>query len=98
MRLDTLNSEHNFSNGITFLLSTLISNRFLIGRTGKFAQKYMQQKWLRGASALMLGGLSTYLINITIMRTVYRNDIKDLGLDKYTELDLDADMMRNDLK
>ena len=32
------------------------------------------------------------------MRSVYLNDLKDMELDKYFELDLDADMMRNDLK
>eukprot|EP00356_Strombidium_inclinatum_P007656 CAMPEP_0170501472 /NCGR_PEP_ID=MMETSP0208-20121228/38407_1 /TAXON_ID=197538 /ORGANISM="Strombidium inclinatum, Strain S3" /LENGTH=41 /DNA_ID= /DNA_START= /DNA_END= /DNA_ORIENTATION= len=32
------------------------------------------------------------------MRTVYLNDLKDLGMDKYFELDLDGDMMKDDLK
>ena len=32
------------------------------------------------------------------MRTVYLNDLKDMAMDKYFEFDLDADMMREDLK
>ncbi len=58
----------------------------------------MQQRWLRAPCALSMGGFSAYLFNIAIMRTVYHNDLKDMQLDKYFELDLDADMMRNDLK
>ena len=45
-----------------------------------------------------MAGISTYFINISIMRQVYLNDIEGMGLNKYFELDLDADMMKNDLK
>ena len=45
-----------------------------------------------------MGGLITLGINKTIMVPVYEKDLKELGLDKYYELDLDADMMRQDLK
>ena len=58
----------------------------------------MQQKWLRAPCFLALGGLTTYLINLIIMRPVYLNDLKDMGMDKYFELDLDKEMMKNDLK
>ena len=64
----------------------------------RFNQRYMQQRFLRGPAALALAGLSTYLINITIMKQVYKNDLEEMGMHKYFELDLDADMMRNDLK
>ena len=58
----------------------------------------MQQKWLRAPCFLALGGLTTYLINLIIMRPVYLNDLKDMGMDNYFELDLDKEMMKNDLK
>ena len=58
----------------------------------------MQKRLLRTPLAALLGGLTTYAINRTIMRPVYENDLKELGLDKYYELDLDADMMRQDLR
>ena len=45
-----------------------------------------------------MGGAVTLGINRTVMRTVYEKDIIDYGMDKYYELDLDADMMRKDLK
>ena len=94
MRLEQLNSEHMMHQGITFGLTTIISNRFLLNRSGKFLSKYMQQRWLRLPCAMAMGGLSTYALNVSIMRTVYLNDLQDLGLDKYFEIDLDADMMR----
>ena len=53
---------------------------------------------MRTPCALSIGGFSAYLLNVAIMRSVYLNDLKDMELDKYFELDLDADMMRNDLK
>jgi hypothetical protein len=40
----------------------------------------------------------TFAINKTIMVPVYEKDLKELGLSKYYELDLDADMMRQDLE
>ena len=44
-----------------------------------------------------MGLVSTYAINLGIMRTIYLNDLKELQFEKYFELDLDADMMREDL-
>ena len=32
------------------------------------------------------------------MRSVYENDLHDMGMDKYFSLDLDADMMKKDLE
>ena len=58
----------------------------------------MQQRWLRAPCAIGMGSFAAYLLNLGIMRTVYLNDLKDLKLDKYFELDLDAEMMRTDLK
>lgn len=58
----------------------------------------MQKRWLRTPCACFLGGLVTLAINKTIMVPVYEKDLTELGLSKYYELDLDADMMRHDLK
>ena len=98
MRLEQLNSEHLMNQTVTFGLTSIIANRFLLNRKSKFFSKYMQQRWLRAPCALALGGLSTYLLNVAVMRTVYLNDLTDLKLNKYFELDLDADLMKNDLK
>ena len=94
MRLEQLNTEHMMYEFTTFGLLSLIKNRFLLNRKSKF----MQQRWLRAPCAMFLGGLSTYLFHITVMRTVYHNDLKEMNMDKYFDLDLDADMMRQDLK
>ena len=97
-RLEHLNSEHMASQAITFVLTSLISNRFLMNLKNKFVQKYMGQRWLRVPCTVALAGLTTYGINRVFMQQVYLNDLKELNLDKYFELDLDADMMRADLK
>ena len=74
-----------------------MSNRFLYNRKGKFSQKFMRQRWLRTPAAIVMGLTTTYAFNLGIMRQLYLNDLKDLSMDKYFELDLDADMMREDL-
>ena len=58
----------------------------------------MQKRWLRTPCACLMGGLATLAINKTIMVPVYEKDLKEIGLSKYYELDLEADMMREDLK
>ena len=58
----------------------------------------MSKRWLRTPCACVIGGMITFAINKTIMVPVYEKDLKELGLSKYYELDLDADMMRQDLK
>ena len=57
----------------------------------------MQQRWLRAPVAIAMGLTTSYALNLGIMRPLYLNDLKDLSMDKYFELDLDADMMREDL-
>ena len=53
---------------------------------------------LRWPPALLLGGAATYLANMFVFRELYLTDLKELKLvPKYTSLDLDADMMRQDL-
>ena len=57
----------------------------------------MKQRWLRTPVALMLGGAVTFAINGLFMQPMYVNDLREMGMEKYYELDLDADMMRKDL-
>ena len=97
-KLNYLNFEHMGSHAAIFCLLSLMSNRFLLRRQGKFFQKFMQQKYLRAPVALSMGLVTTYAVNLGIMRQIYFNDMKELGFEKYFELDLDADMMREDLQ
>jgi hypothetical protein len=53
---------------------------------------------VRTPLALGLGGLFTYAFNYLVLRPIYYADIKELGLDKYMFLDLNADMMKQDLE
>ena len=48
--------------------------------------------------ACFLGGLFTYPLNLAVFRKIQYNDYDELGLTKYLELDLNADMMRKDLE
>ena len=53
---------------------------------------------LRWPPALLIGGAATYLANMFIFRELYLTDLKELKLvPKYTSLDLDADLIRQDL-
>lgn len=49
--------------------------------------------------AMALGGVLTYAMNLAVLRPLYLNELNDYKLaDKYFFLDLNADMMREDLK
>ena len=56
------------SSAVTWVLTTLIGNRFLLNRKSKFGQKYMQQRWLRTPIAMGIGAVATYGINLALMR------------------------------
>ena len=45
----------------------------------------------------MFGGAATYGLNQALLRTLLYKDLKQEGLDRYYELDLNADMMKEDL-
>ena len=97
LRLEQLNTEYQMYEGVTLVLCSLISNRFLLNLKQKFLQKYMTQRWLRAPCALALGGIATMSFHALVMKEIYLNDLKDMGMDQYFELDLDADMMKQDL-
>ena len=58
----------------------------------------MQKRMLRSPIACFFGGLFTLVIDRNIMLPVYEKDLEEMGLSKYYSLDLDADMMREDLR
>jgi hypothetical protein len=48
--------------------------------------------------AMFLGGLTTYIFNLAVLRPIYLDELHQYGLgEKYFFLDLNADMMRDDL-
>lgn len=53
---------------------------------------------MRTPIALFTSGLLTYAFNLAVLRPIYYADMKELGLDKYMHLDLNADMMKQDLE
>ena len=77
--------------GISFLLSGLISNRLLRDRVG------LPRKLVRFPIALAAAGTVSYLLNLSLLRRLYENDLKENRLDKYYSLDLDAGLMQEDL-
>ena len=52
---------------------------------------------MRFPTALVLGGLLTTALNLTLLRTLLDNDLKEQKLDQYYTLDLNAEMMKKDL-
>ena len=58
----------------------------------------MQKRLLRSPIACFFGGLFAFGINRQIMLPVYEKDLEEMGLSKYYSLDLNADMMREDLR
>ena len=46
---------------------------------------------------MVTSGLTTFIFNRLLLRDLYLNDLKELQLDKYFSLDLNADLMKEDL-
>lgn len=44
-----------------------------------------------------MGGVSTYALNLALLKPLLHKDLKEEKLDKYYDLDLHADMMKKDL-
>ena len=57
----------------------------------------MRQRYVRFPVALLMGGAATYGLNKTLLQQLLHKDLKEEKLDKYYELDLNADMMKKDL-
>ena len=52
----------------------------------------------RWPCAFLTAGSLSYALNVAVFRQIQRNDYRELGLEKYYGLDLNADMMRKDLE
>ena len=46
---------------------------------------------------MIFGGLITFALNATLLKTLLNKDLKEESLDKYYDLDLNASMMKKDL-
>lgn len=93
-KLFYVNMQHRIENTISFSLITLIVNRILHGKFSIF-----KRRLTRLPVAFGLGGIFAYLFNLAVLRPIYLNDICEMGLaDKYFFLDLNADLMKEDLK
>lgn len=86
--------QHKIENSISFSLLALFLNRVLYSKSHVF-----KRRLTRFPTAIGLGGGLTYLFNMLVLRPIYLNDLHEMGLaDKYFYLDLNADMMKEDLK
>jgi hypothetical protein len=94
-KLFYIKTQHRFENLASFILFSLISNRHLRGRKNKLLQK----RFIRMPMACGIAGVLTYAFNSLILRPIFLHDLGELGLaDKYFSLDLNAEMMKEDLK
>jgi len=71
----------------------MVGNRILRNQ----GPSLLGKRYVRFPSALILGGLATYALNQVLLKPLLHKDLKEDGLDKYYELDLNADMMKQDL-
>lgn len=85
-------------NMISMLLFSMMSNRIIMTRSG--ANSILKRRALaRLPLAMALGGVLTYAMNLAVLRPLYLNELNEYKLaEKYFYLDLNADMMREDLK
>ena len=76
----------------------MMSNRILMTRSS--ATSILRRRTLaRLPLAMALGGLLTYGMNLAVLRPLYLSELNEYKLtDKYFYLDLNADMMKEDLR
>ena len=85
------NFQHRVENSISFVLFSLVTNR-LMTKYNKY--NLLKKRYIKTPTALLTGGILTYIFNYFILRPIYLHDIEEMGLaEKYFFLDLDADMM-----
>ena len=93
-KLFYVNTQHRIENGISWLLFSLITNRYALKLNSTFART----RWLRLPACFLAGGVLAYGVNMAFLRTIYLSDLGEMGLtDKYFSLDLNAEMMKEDL-
>ena len=89
-----VDQQHIIENSISMVLFSLVANR-LLQQAGPSIFKRRIGRW---PCALLTAGSLSYALNVAVFRQIQQNDYKELGLDKYYSLDLNADMMQKDLE
>ena len=80
------------------LLFSMMTNRLLFSKSSA-SSILKRRRLVRLPLAMALGGAITYAFNLFVLRPIYLNELEQFGLtEKYFFLDLNADMMRDDLK
>jgi hypothetical protein len=94
-KLYYVNTQNRIENAVSLLLFTLVSNRMLLTRGPNL---FKTRRFARIPGALLVGGGCTWITNKFLFKAIYLSDLDDMGLTKkYFDLDLNADMMREDL-
>ena len=91
--LNYIEVHHTIENAVCMALSTIISNRLLY----KKGPSYLKMRATRFPVALMLGASITSVAYQFLTYKMMVSDLEEAELNKYYELDLNADMMRQDL-
>jgi hypothetical protein len=96
-KLSQINRYHRTENTISAVLFSMIANRLLVTKTAA-TSIFNRRRFARLPMAMLLGGLTTYIFNLAVLRPIYLDELHQYGLgEKYFFLDLNADMMREDL-
>ena len=93
-KLYYIKSQHNIEQGISGLLFFMVCNRML---NNNGPQIFRNKRYVRFPVALVTSCLLTYGLNTALLKTLLHKDLKEENLDKYYELDLNANMMKQDL-
>ena len=85
--------QHYIEQGIATSLFYLVFNRMMHSSS----KSMLQRKFIRWPCALASSAIWTFILNRFLLRDLYLKDLKELSLEKYFVLDLNADMMKEDL-
>ena len=95
-KLNFLNQQNLIENGISATLFFLFFNNRLK------AKGFGVKGWAiikRYPLVALLTGITAFAFNVSVLEQLYLHDLEKIGLkEKYFTLDLNADMMREDLK
>ena len=72
------------------LLFFLINNRVL----NNYGPSVFRKRYVRFPAAFVFGGMCTYALNTFVLKSLLSKDLKEEKLDKYYQLDLNAEMMK----
>ena len=86
--------QHRIENAISFTLFSLIANNRLIKRGWTNDSWGRVKRW---PIAGLCGAGISYIFNFFVLRPIYQTDLEGMGLSKYYNLDLNADLIKEDL-